>query len=166
MFIATSVTICLFLIAATILPATSAEGLGAILGIEITGGLHTKIIIRNVGDTDAVFVNINVSLKGGFVKKINISYSGFVGSLPPHNDMEDLVITFPSDQLIGFGKFTITATSDSLLTSSVEEELVRIFNYPSFSINYFSIDNVTYFNTFLLSNIPHGKENKKSSNLC
>ncbi len=115
--------ICIFLIIAIFLPVTSAEDQGAILDIEITGGLNTKIIIRNVGNTDAVFVNINASLKGGFVKKINLSYSGFVGSLPPHNDMVDLVITFPSDQLIGFGKVTITATADSLLTSPIEEEV-------------------------------------------
>lgn len=115
--------ICMFLIAAIILPPISAEDQGAVLDIEITGGLHTKIIIRNVGDTDAVFVNFNASLKGGFIKKINLSYSGFVGSLPPHNDIVDLVITFPSDQLIGFGKVTITATADSLLTSPVEEKV-------------------------------------------
>lgn len=115
--------VCMSLIIAIIIPGTSAEDQGAVLDIEISGGLHTKIIIRNVGDTDALLVNVNATIKGGFIRKINLSYSGFVGSLPPHNDMIDLVITFPSNQLIGFGKVKITATADSLLTSPVAEEV-------------------------------------------
>ena len=115
--------LCIFFIMATILPETLAENPGAVLDIEISGGFKTKIKIRNVGDADAVFVNLNASIKGGFIKEINLSYSGFVGSLPPHNDMVYLVIAFPSDQLVGFGKVTIKATADSLLTSPVEEEV-------------------------------------------
>ena len=115
--------VCVLLIAAITLPVSSAEERGALLDIKISGGLHTKIIVRNIGDADAAFVNVNASIKGGFIKKINLSYSGFVGSLPPHNDMLDLVITFPSDQLKGFGKVTITAAADSLLTSPVVEQV-------------------------------------------
>jgi hypothetical protein len=115
--------LCLFFIMAMILPETLAENPGAVLDIDISGGLKTKIKIRNVGDADAVFVYFNASIKGGFIKEINMSYSGFVGSLPPTDDMLDLVITFPSDQLFGFGKVTISATADSLLTSPVNEEV-------------------------------------------
>jgi len=108
---------------AVFIPVVSSEEQAAALNIEITGGLHTKMIIRNVGDTDALLVSWNATIAGGFIKKINLSYSGFIGSLPPHNDMIDFVITFPADQLTGFGKVTITGTVDSLLTSPVEKEI-------------------------------------------
>ncbi len=102
---------------------TSAEDRGAALEVEIFGGFHTGAIIRNVGDTDALFVSWNVSIYGGFIKKINVTSKGVVGSLPPHNGMVDLVITLPSDQIIGFGRITIKATADSLFTSPIEKEV-------------------------------------------
>ena len=101
---------------------STAEERGAALEIEIFGGFKTGAIIRNVGDTDALLVSWNISLEGGFLKKINVSSLGFVGSLPPHNGMVDLVITLPPDQITGFGKVTITVTADSLLTSQIKKE--------------------------------------------
>ena len=115
--------VCILLIAVPILPMTSAEDRGAALEVEIFGGFHTGAIIRNVGDTDALFVSWNVSIYGGFIKKINVTSKGVVGSLPPHNGMVDLVITLPSDQIIGFGRITIKATADSLFTSPIEKEV-------------------------------------------
>jgi hypothetical protein len=114
---------CTLILAGIFVPVASSEEQGAALDIEISGGFKTKMAIRNVGDTDALLVYWNASISGGFIKKINASYTGFIGSLPPHGDMIDLVITFPSDQLTGFGKVTITGTVDSLLTSPVVEEV-------------------------------------------
>ena len=115
--------VCILLIAVPILPMTSAEDRGAALEVEIFGGFHTGAIIRNVGDTDALFVSWNVSIYGGFIKKINVTSKGVVGSLPPHNGMVDLVINLPSDQITGFGRVTIKATADSLFTSPIEKEV-------------------------------------------
>ena len=115
--------VCILLIAVPILPMTSAEDRGAALEVEIFGGFHTGAIIRNVGDTDALFVSWNVSIYGGFIKKINVTSKGVVGSLPPHNGMVDLVITLPSDQITGFGRVTIKVTADSLFTSPIEKEV-------------------------------------------
>lgn len=112
-----------FLIIIISSPVISSEERGAVLDIEFSSGLNTKMVIRNVGDTDALFVYWNASIAGGFIKKINLSYSGFIGSIPPHEDMIDFVITFPSEQLTGFGKIKITGTVDSLLTSPVVEEI-------------------------------------------
>jgi hypothetical protein len=117
------ILVCMLLIAVPILPVTSAEDQGAALEIEIFGGFHTGAIIRNVGDTDALIVSWNISIYGGFIKKINVTSKGVVGSLPPHNGMVDLVITLPSDQITGFGRVTITAIADSLLTSPIEKEV-------------------------------------------
>lgn len=119
----TVVFLCAILIMLVFSPTISSEERGAALDIKITGGLNTKMIIRNVGDTDALFVYWNTTITGGFIKKINLSYNGFIGSLPPYNDMVDLVITFPSDQIKGFGRVTITGTADSLLTSPVVEQV-------------------------------------------
>jgi len=116
------ILVCAVLITLSIFPMSSAEERGAALEIEIFGGFKTGIIIRNVGDTDALLVSWNVSLEGGFLKKINVSSLGFVGSLPPHNGMVDLVITLPADQITGFGKVTIIATADSLFTSQIKKE--------------------------------------------
>ena len=115
--------VCILLIAVPILPMTSAEDRGAALEVEIFGGFHTGAIIRNVGDTDALFVSWNVSIYGGFIKKINVTSKGVVGSLPPHNGMVYLVITLPSDQVTGFGRVTIKVTADSLFTSPIEKEV-------------------------------------------
>jgi len=115
--------VCMLLIAVPVLTVTSAEDRVAALEIEIFGGFHTGAIIRNVGDTDAIFVIWNVSAEGGFIKKINVSSSGIVGSLPPHNGMVELVITLPSDQIRGFGRVTIKVTADSLFTSKIEKEV-------------------------------------------
>ncbi len=115
--------VCMLLIAVPVLTVTSAEDKGAALEIEIFGGLCTGIIIRNVGDTDALFVIWNVSVDGGFIKIINVSSSGVVGSLPPYNGIVELVITLPSDQIRGFGRVTIKVTADSLFTSKIEKEV-------------------------------------------
>jgi len=117
------VFLCAILTMLAFSPITSSEERGAALDIKISGGLNTKMIVRNVGDTDALLVSWNATITGGFIKKINLSYNGFIGSLPPSNDMVDLVITFPSDQIRGFGRVTITGTADSLLTSPVVEEV-------------------------------------------
>ena len=110
------------LVTLSIYPMSSAEEQGAALEIEFFGGFKTGMTIRNVGDTDALLVSWNISLEGGFIKKINVSSLGFVGSLPPHNGMVDLVITLPSDQITGIGKVTIKATADSLFTSQINKE--------------------------------------------
>ena len=117
------ILVCMLLITIPISQMSSAEEQGAALEIEFFGGLKTGMIIRNIGDTDALFVYWNISIDGGFIKKVNISKSGFIGSLPPHDDMIDLVITLPKDQISGFGKVTIKATADSLFTSRIEKEV-------------------------------------------
>ncbi len=113
----------MLLIVSPVLSVSSAEDSGAALELEIFGGLHTGAIIRNIGDTDALFVFWNVSAEGGFIKKINVTSSGVVGSLPPHDGIVDLVITLPSDQIRGFGRVKIKVTADSLLTSDIEKEV-------------------------------------------
>lgn len=110
-------------ISVPVLSVSSAEERGAALEIEIFGGLHTGAKIRNIGDSDALFVFWNVSAEGGFIKKINVSTSGVVGSLPPHEGMVDLVITLPSDQIRGFGRVKIKVTADSLFTSEINKEV-------------------------------------------
>jgi hypothetical protein len=115
--------VCMLFLTIPISHIIPAEEQGAALEIEFFGGFKTGIVLRNIGDTDALFVNWNISIDGGFIKKINVSKSGFIGSLPPHNGMIDLVITLPSDQISGFGRVTIKATADSLLTSKIEKEI-------------------------------------------
>lgn len=115
--------VCMLLITIPILSASSGEDKGAALEIEVFGGLHTGVKIRNIGDTDALFVSWNITAQGGLLKKINISSSGVVASLPPYDDSVELVITLPSDQIRGFGKLTIKVTADSLLTSEIEKEV-------------------------------------------
>jgi len=113
----------ILLINIPVLSVSSVEDKGAALEIEIFGGLHTGAKIRNIGDTDALFVFWNVSAKGGFIKNINVSTSGVVGSLPPHNSMVDLVITLPSDKIRGFGIVKIMVTAGSLFTSEINKEV-------------------------------------------
>jgi len=115
--------VCMLLISVPVLSVSSAEDKGAALEIEIFGGLHTGAKIRNIGDTDALFVFWNITAEGGLLKKINVSSSGMVGSLPPYDDSVELVITLPSDQIRGFGKLTIKVTADSLFTSEIEKEV-------------------------------------------
>jgi hypothetical protein len=116
--------ICMLLISIPVLSVSSAEDKGAALEIEVFGGLHTGVTIRNVGDTDALFVYWNITAEGGFIKKINVTSSGVVASLPPNNDdMVELKITLPSDQIRGFGKITIKVRAGSLLTSEIEKEV-------------------------------------------
>ena len=113
----------MLLISVPVLSVSSSEDQGAALEIEIFGGLHSGAKIRNIGDTDALFVYWNISAEGGLIKKINVSYDGIVGSLPPYDDMVELVITFPSDQIRGFGRVTIKITAGSLLTSEIVKEV-------------------------------------------
>jgi hypothetical protein len=117
------ISVCMLLITIPVFQMSSAKEQGAALEIEFFGGLETGMKLRNIGDADALFIYWNISLEGGFLKKINISKTGFIGSLPPHNGMVDLVVTLPSDQISGFGKVTITATADSLFTSPIEKEV-------------------------------------------
>ena len=116
------IILCMLLIALPILTTASSEPKGAALDIEIFGGLKCGAKIRNVGDTDALFLGYNLTISGGFLKPINSTITGFLGNLPPHNGAVDLVITFPSDQIAGFGKVTITAQADSLNTSPIERQ--------------------------------------------
>lgn len=117
------ILVCMLFLTIPISQIVPAEEQGAAFEIEFFGGLKTGMILRNIGDTDALFVYWNISIDGGFIKKINVSKSGFIGSLPPHNGMIDLVITLPSDQISGFGRVKIKATADSLLTSKIEKEI-------------------------------------------
>ena len=114
--------ICILLLTIPVLSTASTEPKGAVLELEIFGGLRTGAKIRNVGDTDALFVYYNVSINGGFLKPVNYTITGGVGSLPVHNGAIDLVITIPSTYTQAFGKVTITATTDSLLTSPITKQ--------------------------------------------
>jgi hypothetical protein len=111
--------ICILLLTIPVLSTASTEPKGAVLELEIFGGLSAGAKLRNIGDTDALFVFYNISINGGFLKPINYTITGGLGTLPQHNGAVDLVITFPSSVIQGFGKATITATADSLTTSPI-----------------------------------------------
>ena len=117
---------CTLLITLPVLTTVSTEPKGAALEIEIFGGLKCGAKIRNIGDTDALLVGYNISISGGFLKPINSTITGFLANLPPHNGVVDLVLTFPSDQITGLGKVTITAQADSLTTSPIEKQVDAI----------------------------------------
>lgn len=114
--------ICILLLTIPVVSIASSEPKGAVLELEIFGGLKTGVKIRNIGDTDALFVSYNVSINGGFLKPVNYTLTGGLGSLPVHNGAIDLVITIPSTYTQAFGKVTITATVDSLLTSPITKQ--------------------------------------------
>ena len=114
--------LCILLLTIPVLSTASTEPKGAVLELELFGGLKTGAKIRNVGDTDALLIYYNVSINGGFLKPINYTISGGVGSLPVHNGAVDLVITIPSTYTQAFGKVTLTATADSLFTSPITKQ--------------------------------------------
>jgi len=115
--------VCMVLMVIPVMSVTSTENRGAALEINILGGFHPRVKIRNLGDTDALFVYWNVSAEGGLIKEINVSSSGLIGSLPPYNGVVELVINFPSDQIRGFGRIRIKVTAGSLFTSEIEKEV-------------------------------------------
>jgi hypothetical protein len=116
------IIICLLLLTIPVLTISSTEPTGAALEIEIFGGLRTGMKLRNIGEDDALFVYYNLSITGGFLKPINYTNTGFLGTLPPSQGVLDVVITVPTTYTQAFGKVIITATADSLLTSPITKQ--------------------------------------------
>jgi len=86
------------------------------LGIEITGGFGVHVVIRNVGDTDAIDVEWNVDITGGFLGRIDWSDEGYVSILPSDGE---IVVDIPL--IIGLGPIEITATAYASNAEAVSE---------------------------------------------
>jgi len=86
------------------------------LEIEITGGFGVHVVIRNVGDYDAIDVEWNVDITGGVLGGINWSDDGYVSILPPDGEM---VLDIPL--IIGLGRIEIAAAADASNAEAVSE---------------------------------------------
>ena len=116
------ILVCIFLLTIPVFTTTSTQPTGAALELELFGGFRTGAKIRNVGDSDAIFVFYNVSINGGLFKPINHTITGGLATLPPCQGVIDYVITIPPAVTQGIGKITLIATVDSLTTAPITKQ--------------------------------------------
>lgn len=91
------------------------------LSIEFFTGPFTGAIIKNIGTTEANNIVWNLSAKGGFLRKIDVSQQGFIATLPPGGYVGDTIRLQPMPH--GFGRVTITISAQASNAAPVEEQI-------------------------------------------
>jgi len=79
------------------------------LEIEITGGFGAHVVIRNVGDYDAIDVEWSVNITGGILGRIDHHFGGTIGILPAGNETTIEI----SSLIVGLGPIEIAVTADA-----------------------------------------------------
>jgi len=89
------------------------------LEIEPVTGFYTGAIIRNVGTSDAYNIKWNISVKGGFLNKIDASKNGVIAMLPADGSIGYAIRLERSP--FGFGKISITITAKASNSATFEK---------------------------------------------
>lgn len=89
------------------------------LAIEPVTGFYTGAIITNVGTSDAYNIQWNISVKGGFLNKVDVSQNGVIGMIPAGGSIGYAIRLERSP--FGFGRIGITITVKASNSATFEK---------------------------------------------